>query len=206
MYFHHSPLFQKLLFNKFIWKKEVDKKKIYLTFDDGPTPEVTEFILKILDDYKAKATFFLVGRNILHQPALTHQIIANNHGLGNHTFAHSNGWKLNSLDYERDISKCDKILRKMGVQTKLFRPPYGRINCESIKQISSEYEIIMWTFLSGDFDQKVNIKKSIKSMKKLNSGSILVFHDNLKAFKNLQKLLPEALSFFSSQGYSFDKL
>ncbi|MFY0600465.1 MAG: polysaccharide deacetylase family protein [Cyclobacteriaceae bacterium] len=206
MYFFKSPLIQRLIFGQFVWKVNNVDKNLYLTFDDGPTEEVTDYVLDTLDQYNAKATFFVVGKNVEKSPETLLKVLKAGHSVGNHTYSHVSGWKTNSAYYENDTSKCDRVLGEMNITTNLFRPPYGRINIRSIKKISLKKSIIMWGFLSGDFDQKLNIQKSLSSIKGMKSGEIIVFHDTKKAFDNLKTLLPETLDHFDKLGYQFKKI
>lgn len=206
MYFHKSPAILKMVNKKLVWQIHTNEKEIFLTFDDGPTPLITRYVLSLLEQYNAKATFFLVGKQAEKHPTIVSEIIQAGHSIGNHTHTHANGWTTNHTDYKNDVEQCGGILRKLGLDTKIFRPPYGKINIKSIDFIHKYHKIVMWSYLSGDFDQKVNVHDSLKAMEQLNSGAILVFHDSIKAFDNLKKMLPPTLDYFSNKGFTFNKL
>ncbi len=185
-----------------IWKINTSKKIIYLTFDDGPIPEVTQWVLSELKKYQAKATFFCIGENVVKHTNLFKDIIAENHTIGNHTFNHLNGWKTNNMDYFSNIEKAEQVFK-----TKLFRPPYGKIGSSQISQLKTKYKIIMWDVLSYDFDSEVSPETCAKNViNNATQGSIIVFHDSLKASKNLYYALPKTLAHFSELGYRFDAI
>lgn len=204
MYFHKSNFLLKKLYPTLTWEKPTEEKIVYLTFDDGPVPYLTEWVLDTLYQYKAKATFFCVGDNIRKYPEIFEKVKMQGHSVGNHTFNHVNGWKTPLELYLENIHLCQQFT---GINTCLFRPPYGKITRKQAAHVLKSHQIIMWDVLSGDFDQKLSpaicLKKSIQYTQK---GSIITFHDNVKAQKNLRYVLPEYLSYFSSQGYKFDKL
>ncbi len=206
MYFFKPPVLQKVLFPYFIWEQKSSEKVIYLTFDDGPTSEVTPFVLDLLKKYNAKATFFLVGNNVNSNPHLVQEIAQNGHAIGNHTQNHVSGWSSRNDEYFEDIKNCDDALEKLEIKTRLFRPPFGRIKWSQAQSLKSVKKVVMWSFLTGDFDQKLNIAHSLSAVKKMNSGAILVFHDTEMAFNNLKNLLPETLSHFSQLGFQFKSL
>lgn len=205
MYLVKSPLLLKWYYSSLSWNKARNEKVIYLTFDDGPIPDVTTFVLKTLKDFNAKATFFCIGDNIRKHPEVFEQIKKDGHQLGNHTFNHLKGWKTANEAYLENFKKCQKL-----IQTNLFRPPYGRIKKSQIRDIKSvhpEVEIIMWDVLSGDFDISLSPEKCCKNViKHTQNGSIIVFHDSLKAFDRLAYTLPRVLKFFSDKGYQFGSL
>ncbi|WP_020529176.1 polysaccharide deacetylase family protein [Flexithrix dorotheae] len=202
-------LFQEVLYPSLTWSRYSDEKVIYLTFDDGPIPEMTPEILEILDQFNAKATFFCVGDNVRKYPEIASETLGKGHVLGNHTFNHLNGWNTGNDSYFENIERCRDqfaVLVK-SPEIKFFRPPYGRIARSQIKPIQKEYEIIMWDVLSGDFSQKLDKKVCLeKSIKFAQPGSIIVFHDNLKAKKNLDYVLPRYLEYFSKKGFLFKAL
>lgn len=181
------------------WRFKTDEKVIYLTFDDGPSKELTPFILNELEKYSAKATFFLTGKNVLNHFSTYKQIIKQGHKIGNHTYSHLNGWKCKNQMYFSDIKKCNDLL-----ETELFRPPYGKIKPSQIKYLKNKYNIIMWDVLSWDFNQKITPQKCLDIvLKKTKRGSIIVFHDNEKSITNLKFTLPKVLDYFHSKGYKF---
>lgn len=201
-------------FRSFIWSVPVDNnssdpscREIYLTFDDGPIPEITPWVLQTLSNFKAKATFFCIGKNVENHSNIFQKIIDEGHSIGNHTFNHLNGWKTNTQKYVNNVDKAETSFQSKTT-TKLFRPPYGKIKPSQAKKIIDKgYKIIMWSVLSGDFDQKLSkedcFKNTVKNAKK---GSIIVFHDSEKAFKNLQYTLPKTLQYFTDKGYEFKSL
>ncbi len=205
MYFVKTPyLLKKLYPSALLWNKSRVDKVIYLTFDDGPIPIVTPWVLKTLKTFNVKATFFCIGDNINKHPDIFKNLIADNHAIGNHTFNHLNGWKTADSDYLNNISIC-----KQYIDTMLFRPPYGRIKKSQIDKLLSakETKIIMWDVLSGDFDTRLAPEKCLKNvLKHTENGSIVVFHDSLKAFDRLEYTLPKALEYWQKVGYSFGLL
>lgn len=201
------------LFSSLIWRIPTAKKKIYLTFDDGPVPEVTPWVLDILKKHNAKATFFCIGQNVEKNTGLYKQITDEGHSVGNHTYNHLNGWKTRDSEYFSNIEKCSAL-----VLSNLFRPPYGKITRTQIKKIihstprptplvSFPSSIIMWDVLSYDFDRSVSPEKCLSNvMRYSREGSIIVFHDSLKAQRNLKFVLPKAIEQLSLKGFSFEAL
>lgn len=199
----------KKCFSNYIWDVPNKNNCIYLTFDDGPTPEVTDWVLKLLKKENIKATFFCIGKNILAQPELFRQIIAEEHAIGNHTNDHYNGWKNTTEIYLENTKKCNAIITtNTGKQPHLFRPPYGKIKRGQAKKIKElGYKIIMWDVLSGDFDTQITPQKCLNNVtSSVQSGSIIVFHDSLKASKNLKYSLPKAILYLKQNGFTFEIL
>ncbi len=206
MYFHKTNFLFRLLYPAFVWKKPTDQKVIYLTFDDGPIPGVTDFVLETLAQYQAKATFFCVGDNAARHPEVYHRVVAHGHAVGNHTFNHLNGWKTPTEQYLSNVEQCRQVIGLQG-ESLLFRPPYGRIRPEQADQVRKSYCIVMWDVLTGDFDRQLASEKCLQqSLKYTQKGSIVIFHDSLKAEKNLRHVLPRYLAHFSGEGYRFDGL
>lgn len=202
-----TPFILPLFYPELVWKKNTQDKVIYLTFDDGPIPEVTEFVSKNLAKFDAKATFFCIGENVVRYPELLSKLIDDEHSIGNHTHNHLNGWKTPPQEYCDNVAKCDAILQEHGVMTKLFRPPYGQIKKSQIRTLITDYELIMWDVLSKDYNHKISQETAWQQCQKHTSpGSIVVFHDSLKAAATMQYVLPRFLEHFSSLGYRFDKL
>jgi peptidoglycan/xylan/chitin deacetylase (PgdA/CDA1 family) len=194
-----------------MWKIPNSEKKIYLTFDDGPIPEITEWLLNLLKKENIKATFFCIGENIQKHPQIFKQIISNDHSIGNHTFNHLNGWNTSTENYIKNIKLCDSIIRTTSnnlIQSKLFRPPYGRIKNKQIRALEKlGYKTIMWEVLSYDFDHSLSADKCLENtLKNISSGSIIVFHDSIKASKNLQFVLPRLIQQVKEKGFVFDKI
>lgn len=181
-----------------------DQKSIYLTFDDGPIPEVTEFVLETLERYHAKATFFCIGDNVRKHRAIFEKVIDLGHSIGNHTFNHLNGWKTNDEQYLNDVNQCDQQLL---IPTNLFRPPYGRIRKSQARKILRNKKIVMWDVLSGDFSSDISPERCLaKTLKHTGSGSIVLFHDSIKARNNMEYALPRFLEHFGNLGYEFKKI
>ncbi|MBL1232197.1 MAG: polysaccharide deacetylase family protein [Flavobacteriales bacterium] len=202
MYLVKSSYFIKKYYSNFIWKIPTAEKIIYLTFDDGPTPEITEWTLTTLKKFNAKATFFCIGNNVSKHPIIFNKIMREGHAVGNHTHHHLNGWHTNNETYLTNIKKCEEV-----VKSKLFRPPYGRIKKSQYELIKNDYQVIMWDVLSGDFDPKTSPEKCLNNViHNTTEGSIVVFHDSMKATDNLKFTLPKILAHFAEQGYRFDKL
>ena len=199
MYFIKTPQFLTFFFKDLIWDIPNGDKTVYITFDDGPTLEVTNWVLETLRSYNAKATFFCIGKNVKENLDVYQMIIDEGHSVGNHTFSHINGWKTKSVEYIGDVAKA-----KVCINSNLFRPPYGKIGYDQSNILKRAYKIVMWDILSGDFDPQLDIQKSLKKMKTYaKSGSIIVFHDTKKAEKNLKIMLPIMLQFWEEQGFRF---
>lgn len=214
-----TPNLLKIIFNKWVWSFSSKDKTIYLTFDDGPTPEITDWTINQLQKYNAKATFFCIGKNIEKYPEIFQKIIEAKHTVGNHTHNHLNGWKTSPQDYLTNFTQANQTIsnnfnkysksQKNSTQTsKLFRPPYGKISLKQSKKIRKEgFKIIMWDVLSADFDTTISKKKCLKNViENLKEGSIVVFHDSEKANKKLRYVLPKILEYYSEKGYTFKSI
>jgi peptidoglycan/xylan/chitin deacetylase (PgdA/CDA1 family) len=202
-----TPQIIKRLFSNQVWDIPNKENKIYLTFDDGPTPEITEWVLGILKENNIKATFFCIGNNIEKYPDIFNNVINNGHRIGNHTFNHKNGWKTTNVDYLQNIKLCQsEILNQKSEILNLFRPPYGKIKPSQSKRLRKlGYKIIMWDILTADFDKKTSKEKCLENAtQKVTSGSIIVFHDSVKAYKNLEYALPKAIQILKEKGFMFD--
>ena len=204
----------KKLFPHYIWSIPNAENKIYLTFDDGPTPEITEWVLQELQKYNAKATFFCIGNNIEKHPDIFEKIIAKGHSIGNHTFNHLNGWKTDTEEYLEisiqwsTVSGQSPNSKQQTETCNLFRPPYGKIKMAQSKRLRQlGYKIIMWDVLSADFDTRISPEKCLENvLKNVKSGSIIVFHDSIKAFPNLEYTLPKALQYWAAKGFVCDAI
>lgn len=197
-----TPTLIQFFFPSLLWSKKRDKKILYLTFDDGPYNMLSQFILDELKKYKAKATFFYLGSKAEKYPQLIKRCKDENHKIGNHTYSHPNGWKTKNSRYYQDIEKANKLLN-----SNLFRPPYGRIKPSQINHLKKYYKIIMWDILSWDFDKKTSPEECYNNIiNNTKPGSIIVLHENEKSAKNVKEVLPKILSYFSSQGFKFEKL
>jgi peptidoglycan-N-acetylglucosamine deacetylase len=207
MFLHKTNFLMRALYPDFIWRKSLLEKKIYLTFDDGPIPEITEFVLETLAKYQAKATFFCIGDNIRKHPLIFQKLINEGHAIGNHTFNHLKGWATDDVTYLENVVLCSKEIEKENHQTQLFRPPYGRIKRSQAKLLLLDYEIVMWDVLSGDFSRKLSPEIVLhKTIEHTKTGSIVLFHDSIKAYKNMSYSLPRFLEYFSEKGFQFAKL
>ncbi len=200
-YWHISGL-MKRMYPNVIWDMKNTGKNIYLTFDDGPTPDVTEEVLAILKKYDALATFFCLGRNIERNHEVYQKIIQQGHTTGNHTYSHLKGWKSDNNEYYKDIE-----IAKHYIDSNLFRPPYGQIRRSQIKHLKDSYKIIMWEVMSHDYEKRLSKNLSLKAiLRHSKEGSIVVFHDSEKAIKKLRYILPRFLEHFSEKGYKFNRL
>ena len=206
------PKVVKKLFPNFVWNIDTEEKTLYLTFDDGPTPEITEWVLDLLKEYNAKASFFCVGKNVEKYPEIFQRIIDEGHSVGNHTFNHLKGWKTKSTDYFEDVTQATKAFNKnrtseIGNQ-KLFRPPYGRIKPKQAKLLIDEgFQIVMWSVLSLDWDKTVTAIACYENVvENSDSGSIIVFHDSKKASPKMMFTLPKVLDHFSKKGFMFKRI
>ncbi len=209
MYFIKTPSLFKSIFPSALWSVDTNEKVVYLTFDDGPTPEITAWVLEQLKKYNALATFFVLGKNVQRFPEIFNDIVTAKHFIGNHSFHHLNGWETPDEIYYDDIEKCSLILQQKPDKKKpaLFRPPYGRISFAQYHHLKKHYQIVMWDVLSGDFDHRLSGVQCFENCRKhAQSGSILVFHDSHKGFERLKICLPLVLDYFSHQGYAFKAL
>ena len=205
-----TPGFVKTLFPNFIWNINTVKKELYLTFDDGPTPEITDWVLQTLKDYNAKATFFCIGKNIVKHPEIFQNILDNGHSIGNHTYNHLKGWKHKSKHYIKDALETETVINKFQLNNnkKLFRPPYGKFKNKQSKQLLElGYLIILWDVLSYDWDISVPEESCLNNViSATKEGSIIVFHDSFKASRNLKYALPKVLEYYSNEGFVFKDL
>jgi peptidoglycan/xylan/chitin deacetylase (PgdA/CDA1 family) len=202
MYLIKTPQVIQNLFPNFTWRIPTNEKVLYFTFDDGPIPEVTPWVLEQLQAFQAKATFFCVGENIEKHPDVFKTVVEAGHAVGNHTFNHLNGWNTDNIPYYHNVRHCANLMKSV-----LFRPPYGRIKPKQAQFLLRHYRIIMWEVLSGDFDPNVSAEQCAENViKNAKPGSIIVFHDSQKAKSKLEYALPTVLEHFSRQGYRFEKL
>lgn len=199
MRFYKTPQFVRSYYPSLLWDLP-SSDSIYLTFDDGPHPEITPWVLDQLAHFDAKATFFCLGEQIRKHPHLLRQIHDQGHQIGNHTYHHLKGWHVSDQKYIADVDACDQLLNEIGLASVLFRPPYGRIKKSQIRALSDK-KIIMWSHLSWDFDSKMNLNCAINKLKKVTPGSIIVFHDSSKAWGKLAQMLPEVLSCYREKGF-----
>lgn len=199
------PRLLQFIYPTCLWRIKTEEKKIYLTFDDGPHPSITPFVLEELQKVNASATFFCVGNNVEKYPDTFQQILAAGHSVGNHTFSHLDGWRTPDAQYLRDISKAAEF-----IDSRLFRPPYGRITRFQIKTLSGHHlqmRPVMWHILSGDFDPSIESDQCyLNVVRNTGNGSIIVFHDSEKAFPRLKESLPRVLQYFKERDFSFEKI
>lgn len=204
-YLAKTPKWVRKLYGGSIWQMPDTEKNIYLTFDDGPHPVITPFVLDELSKYDAKATFFCVGKNVQAFPGVYNRILEEGHAVGNHSFDHLDGWKTNNIVYKSNIIEASKF-----IDSDLFRPPYGRITWNQQKDLTSAipaFKIVMWSLLSGDFDRDITPEQCYKKvLKNTKSGSVIVFHDSEKANKRMSYALPRVLKYFFERGYFFEKI
>ncbi len=203
MLIEQPPLLYRLLFPEAIWRvKNKGSRSVYLTFDDGPIPEVTPWVLDTLDSFGVKATFFLVGDNVRRNPQLFDEIKLRGHSFGNHTMHHLQGMKVTTLRYMRDITEADTLIDSV-----LFRPPHGIIRWAQAAAIKNHYNIVMYDLVTRDYSRKVTPEQVLENVKRFTrNGSIIVFHDSLKAERNLRYALPRAIQWLKDEGYEFRTL
>lgn len=186
------PWWIRKIYRQCIWEMPGDGNKIYLSFDDGPHPVATGFVLDLLKEYDARATFFCIGKNVAAHPGLYQRIVAEGHRIGNHSFSHVNGWKTSDRDYINDIRSAAAL-----IDTDLFRPPYGRVRFSQLRMLRHELQMkpVMWSVLSGDFDPSISLEQcAVNVLRHMKPGSIVVFHDSQKALEKLKYTLPLVLA------------
>ena len=187
---------------KLVWRKDSSEKVIYLTFDDGPVPEVTPLVLDILQRFNIQATFFCVGENVQNYPEVYANVLQSGHNTGNHTFNHLKGFSVPPVEYVENVHKASEY-----IQSKLFRPPHGQITHRLWKLLQTDFQIIMWDVLTCDYDKTLSPESILKNIKRYSrNGSIVVFHDSIKAKGNVLNALPLAIEFWQKEGYSFGLL
>ena len=187
---------------KLLWRKNPSEKVIYLTFDDGPVPEVTPLVLDLLDEYNLKATFFCVGENVEKYPEVYKEVLKRGHKTGNHTYNHLKGITVTTNEYVTNVEKA-----ATQIDSKLFRPPYGRIKNSQKKALLEDYEIVMWDIITRDYDSRLSPVSIMQNIKRYSrNGSLVVFHDSIKAERNMLTVLPLAIEYWNSKGYRFGVL
>ncbi len=202
MYLVKTPKFIQELFPNFTWRIPSSEKVLYLTFDDGPIPVVTPWVLEQLAAYNAKATFFCVGDNIQKHPEVFEQVKAAGHAVGSHTMNHQNGWTTDNIPYFHNVRHAANLTK-----TVLFRPPYGKLRPRQAQFLQRHYRIVMWDVLSGDFDPNISAEQCLQNVtRNAGPGSIVVFHDSVKAEEKLRVTLPKVLAHYSALGYRFEAL
>lgn len=198
MYIIKTPKLIRKLFPNYLWNKSRKKPYVYFTFDDGPIPEVTPWVLDTLKAYDMQGTFFCVGDNVRKHSNIYNRLVTEGHSVGNHSYSHKSGWSSDVENYLDDVELCGSF-----VQSDLYRPPYGRLKPQQAEAIRHQYQIVMWDVLSGDFDQNITSEQCYQNViQNLKPGSIVVFHDNIKSFETLKEVLPRVMEYCQSQGLS----
>lgn len=211
MILHKTNFLMRAVYPDFIWRKNREEKAIYLTFDDGPIPEVTEFVLETLARFDAKATFFCIGDNIRKHPDIFEKVFKDGHSIGNHTYNHLRGWDTEDAAYLDNVKQCDtEIVNRVkwgGEPKKLFRPPHGRVKRSQARVLLADYDIIMWDVLTADYAAALSPAKVLaKTLQYTSNGSIVLFHDSIKANRNMSFALPRVLEYFSERGFRFQSI
>ena len=202
MYTIRLPFFLRIPVNNLIWRKPKSPPVVYLTFDDGPIPEVSPHVLEILKQEQVKATFFCVGENVKKHPEVYQQILEQGHRVGQHTYNHLPAFKHSKLNYANNVA-----IAQGYIESDLFRPPHGQIRWSQILKMRHKFRIVLWDVLSGDFDQNITPNKCLSNViKYTRNGSVIVFHDSIKAQENLLYALPRAIKYLKKKGYSFELL
>lgn len=202
MFVEQPPLLYRMLFPECLWRIQKKQKCVYLTFDDGPIPEVTPWVLDTLDRYGVKATFFMVGDNVKRNPQLLEEVLRRGHSVGNHTMNHLQGRKVSTDEYIENIERANEMLH-----TNLFRPPHGIMRLKQAKIVRSRYTVIMYDVVTRDYARKIDGEGVLNNVKRyVRRGSIVVFHDSLKAEKNMKYALPRAIEWLKENGYEFCKI
>ena len=197
--FVKTPSIAKYLYPSLVWKKNTEQKKIWITFDDGPDKKVTPFLVNLLGKFNIKATFFIIGSRAKKHPELVKLIINNGHKIGNHSFSHLSGYSTKNNKYLQDVEQAKK-----HIDSDIFRPPYGKITPSQIKSLKTDFKIIMWDIMSWDFKENISSNKIFRNvMDNVESGSIILFHNNLKSYNNLKKSLELILEKLKEQEYQF---
>ena len=199
MLIEQPPKLLRWLYPRALWRMDKNVKAVYLTFDDGPIPEITPWVLDVLDKYNIKATFFLVGDNVRKHPEEFKMILERGHKVGNHTFNHISGLKYLSYNYLANTNKADELIK-----SKLFRPPHGWMRWGQYMVLSHRYTVVMWDLVTRDYSKRLNGRQVLGIVKKyVRNGSIITFHDSIKSEKNLKYALPRAIEWLLEQGYEF---
>jgi len=203
MEFHAAPFWIRALYPKSLtWRIKTSQPEVFLTFDDGPIPDVTPLVISILKKYNIKATFFCVGENVQKYPDVFKLLLKNGHAIGNHTYHHVKAWKTDYKSYLSEVDECNKL-----VNSNLFRPPHGQITRKLAQTLKNDYRIIMWSALTGDYDKKLSKAECLaNAIKYTRPGSIIVFHDSLKACERMEYALPLYIEYCIKQGYTFGTL
>ncbi|MEM6765995.1 MAG: polysaccharide deacetylase family protein [Bacteroidota bacterium] len=208
MYLTHIPSWVQKLYPSYTWRIPSQENVLYLTFDDGPTAEITSWVVDQLEQFQAKATFFVIGKNVKAHPEILRSTLQQGHTVGNHTYLHDNGRKTDLYTYTQSIQKTQEVCQEVGnITPTLFRPPYGRMTLTQIQEVKQQYPIMMMDIISADFDTRETADRCASGVcQHAKPGSIILFHDSVKAFPRLKEALPKVLSHFSKLGYQFRSL
>lgn len=202
MFIEQPPQIVRALYPRAIWRMDPKEKAVYLTFDDGPIPEITPWVLDLLDEHDIKATFFMVGDNIRKYPETFRMVVDRGHRIGNHTFNHIRGFEFLTKNYLANTNKANEVM-----QTDLFRPPHGHMRWAQYHVLKKYYKIVMWDLVTRDYSKRTNGRQVFRIVKKYaRNGSIITFHDSLKAEKNMKYALPRSIEWLKEQGYAFKLL
>jgi peptidoglycan/xylan/chitin deacetylase (PgdA/CDA1 family) len=202
MFIEQPPFFFRMLFPGACWRIDKSQKQVYLTFDDGPIPEVTPWVLDVLDSYQIKACFFCVGDNVKKYPDIYRMIIDRGHQVGNHTYSHLHGWILSAEKYQRNVDEADAL-----IGSRLFRPPHGHLPMKCFFQLKATCKIIMWDVVTRDYSKRMTAKGVFNVVRRYTRpGSIIVFHDSMRSWNRLQTALPKSIEWLKAQGYSFGRI
>lgn len=201
-YFYKSKRWMNLLYPSVLWKIKTKQKELFITFDDGPDPEITPWVMEVLNQYNAKGTFFCLGKNVEAHPEIYNDLIRLGHLTGNHTYSHENGWEVSNNEYYSSVKKCANVFGSL-----FFRPPYGKIKSTQLQKLKKEYTIVLWSVLSGDYDKSTSANYCLDFLlKHCKAGDIIVFHDSQKAKEKLKAILPHFLESMQARGFVFSQL
>lgn len=202
MFIEQPPYIVRALYPGALWRMNPNEKAVYLTFDDGPIPGITPWVLDLLDKYDIKATFFLVGDNIRKHPEEFKMILERGHRVGNHTYNHIRGFEYKAVDYLANTEKANEM-----IQSDLFRPPHGHMGMKQYYALREKYKIVMWDLVTRDYSKHLNGPQVFTKVKKyVRNGSIITFHDSFKAERNMKYALPRSIEWLKEQGYTFKTL
>lgn len=196
-----TPSLFSFLFKNILFRVKTSEKHVFLSFDDGPNPLVTPWVLHLLQSYNFKATFFLIGKNALEFPEIVRNIQSHKHQIGNHSLNHKNAFKTSLQEYLDDVDAGQNALESLAIKTKLFRPPYGKLTNKAFQKIKFKSRIVLWDIISEDYGNKKSEVLLCKLIRQTRPGSIVVFHDSEKCFQTLQELLPKYLDYLKKEGY-----
>lgn len=203
MNIYSAPFWIRAFYPKdLVWRVSTQQREVFLTFDDGPVPEVTPLVIKILNKYNVKATFFCVGENVKKYPEIFELLLSNGHAVGNHTYHHIKAWKTDTYSYLSEVEQCNLL-----VKSKVFRPPHGQINRKIVRNLRNEYRIVMWSALTGDYNNALSGNQCLaNAVNNTSPGSVIVFHDSLKARERMEYALPLYIEYCLKEGYLFGTL